>query len=98
MPKSKDEKFWEFVKAKQKDPEFRKAIKEFVKKIVSVHGDGKINMVPFPKNRAAIEIGNYLADTSKIEKMLGWKPKIKLKAGIDKTMKYYKKYRKYYWK
>jgi hypothetical protein len=29
--KSKDDKFWAQLKAAQKDPQFRKAVKEFVK-------------------------------------------------------------------
>lgn len=70
---------------------------DFVKKIIRVTGRGKLKLVPFPKDRETIEIGDYIASTEKIKKTFGWKPKISLEEGIKSTVEYYTRYKKYYW-
>ena len=37
-----------------------------------------------------VDVGNFVVDNTKLKK-LGWKPKIELKVGIQKTMNYFKK-------
>jgi UDP-glucose 4-epimerase len=69
----------------------------FVKKIIEITGKGKYTIKPFPKDRKAIEVGDYVASWEKMEKTYGWKPKVSLEEGIKKTSDYYKKYRRYYW-
>lgn len=73
------------------------SLKEFVKAAIKIYGKGKYTVIPFPPERKKIEIGNYVADYSKITKALGWKPKVNLESGIEKTFKYYEKYKEYYW-
>lgn len=70
---------------------------DFVKKSIKIAGNGKMSIVPFPPSRKAIEIGDYIADRSKIKKMLGWEPKTKVDKGVMKTIAYYRKYKKHYW-
>lgn len=72
-------------------------LKEFVETAINVNGKGKYKLVPFPENRKAIEIGDYIADYFKIYRTLGWQPKVDLETGISKTLAYYKKNKKYYW-
>lgn len=73
------------------------SLKDFVKKAIEVYGKGKFKIVPFPSNRKKIEIGDYIADYSKIKKALDWKPRTKLETGIKRTLKYYEKNKKSYW-
>ena len=73
------------------------SLKDFVKEAIKVNKRGKYRVVGFPEERKKIEIGDYVADYSKISKALGWKPKTKLADGIKKTIEYYKKYKKLYW-
>lgn len=73
------------------------SLKKFVEEAIKVNKKGKFKCVEFPKDRKKIEIGDYIADYSKITKAIGWKPKTKLADGIEKTLTYYKKYKKYYW-
>ncbi len=68
------------------------------KKIVSIAESGKITYTAFTRERAALEPGDYYADISKIKRIVGWKPKVSLDAGIKKTIDYYREYKKYYWK
>ncbi len=69
----------------------------FVKKVVQIFGKGKIVIKPMPNDRKKIEIGDYKADWSKINKTYGWKPGVSLIEGIKSTITYYRKYKKYYW-
>jgi len=70
---------------------------DFVKKTIKIVGSGSFKIVPYPKQRKAIEVGDYIASWKKIKKTYGWKPKTSLDVGIKKTVEYYKKYRKHYW-
>lgn len=73
------------------------SLRDFVRKVIKVLGYGKWVVTKFPDERKAIEIGNYIADITKISKEFGWKPKTNVVEGIKKTIEYYQKYKKYYW-
>ncbi len=60
-------------------------------------GQGGYRLVPFPPDKKRIDIGDYYADYSKIQKTLGWKPKTPLKEGLQRTVGYYMQYRDHYW-
>ena len=71
-------------------------IKELTDLIISVAGIGSVNFVPYPEERKAIEIGDYIADITKI-KELGWSPRIELEEGLKRTIRFYEKYKDNYW-
>lgn len=71
-------------------------LKEFVQMAIGVFGSGSFVEVTFPKERKAIEIGNYIADIKKIKEHLGWEPKTKVESGIMQTIEYYKANKKHY--
>jgi nucleoside-diphosphate-sugar epimerase len=73
------------------------SLKEFVKLAIKIYGKGSYEIVPFPKERKAIEPGDYIADWTKIKRIVGWEPKVHLEDGIRETINFYKKYKKYYW-
>ena len=70
---------------------------DFVKKIIKARGRGQVRLIPFPKEREIIEVGDYVASFEKITKTYGWKPQTKLEDGIKKTLDFYKKYKSHYW-
>jgi UDP-glucose 4-epimerase len=74
------------------------SLETFVKTAVKVFGKGNFKTIPFPAERKSIEVGDYIADRSKIKTKLGWKPEVTLESGLKKTFDYYLKYKKYYWK
>ena len=76
---------------------FPVSLKKFVETAIEVYGKGSFKIVPQPEERKKIEIGDFVADYSKIKRELGWEPKISLKTGIRNTFKYYERYKKYYW-
>jgi len=68
-----------------------------VKLIIDAVGRGTYKLVEYPKEWKKIEIGNYIADITKIKNELGWEPKTDIKEGLIKTVKYYERNKSYYW-
>lgn len=73
------------------------SLKDFVSKAIQVFGRGDYKIIKMPGDRKKIEIGDFVADYSKIVQDVGWKPKISLDEGLKKTFDFYKKNRKHYW-
>lgn len=73
------------------------SLKHFIEEAIKVYGKGKYEIVPLPTDREKIEIGDYVADYTKIHKLLGWSPIVGLSDGLEKTFKYYEKYKQHYW-
>jgi len=70
---------------------------DLAKKIVEVAGSGNYEFVPFTEERKALEPGDYYSDISKIEKLVGWKPKIGLGEGLERTIDFYRLNKSNYW-
>jgi UDP-glucose 4-epimerase len=73
------------------------SFKQIMEKVVHIAGSGEIQFVPWPNDRKRIETGDYVADFSKINKDLGWEPKMPFDKGLEKTITYYRKYKNHYW-
>ena len=58
---------------------------------------GEVKYVPFPKDRLAIDIGDYQGDFSKISKELNWEHKTNFEDGLRKTLDYYRENHIRYW-
>lgn len=57
---------------------------------------GSYELVPFPEERKAIDIGDYYSDFSLISDELGWSPNFSLKTGLTKTLHFYRENLKKY--
>ena len=73
------------------------SLKEIAELLVKLNGGGRFELVPFPQERKTIDIGDYYADFGKIEKELGWSPRVKLEEGLKQTLEYYREHRAHYW-
>lgn len=71
--------------------------KEMAEMVVRVVGKGSIKKVPWPENYKIIEGGDFDCDISKAKTILNWKPENGLEKGIEKTVRFYDKYRQFYW-
>ena len=60
--------------------------------LVSLSGTSKYNVCEYPRNRFAIDIGDYYADFSLAESVLGWTPKVPLADGLMRTLSYYRQH------
>ena len=47
-------------------------------------------LVPFPEDRKRIDIGDFYTDYTRIERALGWAPRVGLREGLERTIAYYR--------
>jgi UDP-glucose 4-epimerase len=73
------------------------SLQELASLLVEINGSGNYELVPFPDDRKAIDIGDYYADFRKIDKLLGWSPEVSLDDGLKQTLEYYRKHHPHYW-
>lgn len=72
-------------------------LKSLAEMMVDLGYGGTLELVPFPPERKAIDIGDYYSDFSLITQELGWQPKVGLREGLMQTMVYYKANHRHYW-
>jgi dTDP-glucose 4,6-dehydratase/UDP-glucose 4-epimerase len=72
-------------------------LQELASLLVEIGGGGNYELVPFPDDRKAIDIGDYYADFRKIDNLVGWSPKVSLDDGLKQTLEYYRKHHAHYW-
>lgn len=65
--------------------------------LVEVAGTGSVHLIPWPANRAAIDIGSVYVDSTKIQDFLGWRPSIDWRDGLERTVAFYRQHREQYW-
>ena len=46
-------------------------------------------MIPFPEDRKAIDVGDFICDYSAFRGQFGWEPKVKFEEGIKKSLEYF---------
>ena len=73
------------------------SLQELAALFVKLNGSGNYELVPFPDDRKAIDIGDYYADFRKIDKLLGWSPQVALENGLRRTLDFYRANRAHYW-
>jgi UDP-glucose 4-epimerase len=75
----------------------RISLKALAELLVESADRGTYEVVPFPPERKAIDIGDYYGDYSLLTKQVGWRPRTPLAAGLAATLRYYAKHRAHYW-
>lgn len=68
-----------------------------VELLLELAGGGSFRLVPFPEERARIDIGSVYADYSRIRSELGWEPRVPLRDGLARMIAYYREHRERYW-
>jgi UDP-glucose 4-epimerase len=48
-------------------------------------------MIPFPEDRKAIDVGDFICDYSSFRNQFGWEPKVKFEEGIQRSLEYFRK-------
>ena len=72
-------------------------LKKLAEMMIDLGYGGTFELIPFPPERKAIDIGDYYSDFSLVTKELGWLPKIGLSDGLSRSIDYYKKNYRHYW-
>jgi len=58
--------------------------------ITEITGTGTIQFVPWPAMAALVETGDFVANTARIHRELGWAPTIGLHDGLSRTVAFYR--------
>ena len=65
------------------------SLRELAETMVAVAGKGRISFIPWPPEKKAIDIGSYYGTSALIERELGWRPRVALRDGLERTIRYY---------
>ena len=52
---------------------------------------GDYQMIPFPEDRKAIDVGDFICDYSAFRDQFGWEPKVSFEDGIQRSLEYFQK-------
>jgi len=72
-------------------------LKDLAAMMTTLVDGSTFELVPFPADRKAIDIGDYYSDYTLIERELGWKPGVVLAEGLARTIAYYREHWPHYW-
>ena len=73
------------------------SLEELAALLVQLNKHGRYELIPFPADQKAIDIGDYYGDFSKIQNALGWSPEVPLENGLAGTLAYYREHHAHYW-
>lgn len=65
------------------------SLKETAEIMCSEIGVASWNLVPFPEDRKAIDVGDFICDYCSFSSAFGWEPKIKFEEGIKRSLEYF---------
>jgi UDP-glucose 4-epimerase len=68
------------------------SLADLAQMLVAVNGSGEWQLVPFPPERKAIDIGDYYGDWARARAVLGWQPATGLQDGLRECLKYYRQH------
>lgn len=71
-------------------------LKDLAAIMVELYEGGTYEIIPFPPERKAIDIGDYYSDYAMIKQSLGWEPHVSLKDGLKRSLGYYIQYHEHY--
>ncbi|MHC5211954.1 MAG: NAD-dependent epimerase/dehydratase family protein [Planctomycetota bacterium] len=64
--------------------------------LVECSGRGEVVCVPWPEDRKPIDIGDYHGSHALITRELGWTPRVSLRDGMMRTVRYYQEHLAHY--
>jgi len=73
------------------------SLKDLAAMLVELCPGANVQVVPFPPDRKAIDIGDYYGDFTRINTDLNWQPKVGLRDGLAASLDYYRKHHRHYW-
>ncbi len=73
------------------------SLRELAELLIDVCGSGRFELVPFPPERKAIDIGSIYVDDRKLRRVLKWRPRVEMREGLARTIDFYRAHRAEYW-
>jgi UDP-glucose 4-epimerase len=65
---------------------------ELTAELVRIAGSGRVEYVSWPRDKKAIDIGSFYADSTRFMKATGWKPSVPLAEGLQRTVDFYRQH------
>ena len=72
-------------------------LRQLAEMLVPLQPGGTFELVPFPPERKAIDIGDYYSDFSLFRRETGWSPEVGLAEGLKRTLDFYRAEYPHYW-
>src|SRR5204863_9878021 len=69
---------------------------DLVTLLIDVAKGGTVGYMPWPPEKKAIDIGSFYADSSRFRAAVGWQPRVALRAGLTRTIEYYRAHLEHY--
>lgn len=66
------------------------SLREIAELVVAAAGSGQISFVDWPPEKRPIDIGSFVADSSRARSLLGWQPRIHVAAGLRQMFAFYR--------
>jgi nucleoside-diphosphate-sugar epimerase len=63
---------------------------DMARAIVAMAGSGRLAFTAWPRIAAQIETGDFVADLTRVEREIGWKPRVALSDGLQQTIAHYR--------
>lgn len=73
------------------------SLAEFTEMLLAIVGTGAVEAVPWPEDKARIDIGDYETDFSRARSELGWAPEVSIEDGLRRTVEFYREHGEHYW-
>jgi UDP-glucose 4-epimerase len=70
--------------------------KDLVALLLDVAGSGSVRFVDWPAEKKRIDIGSFYSDSSKFRKTVGWRPRVELREGFERTIAFYRQHLHHY--
>ena len=72
------------------------SLKDLASKLIEIAGGGRLECVPWPADKKAIDIGSFYADSSKLARTTGWTPTVSLDDGLRRAVDFYRAHFRHY--
>lgn len=66
--------------------------RDLVALLIEVAGTGRVRFIEWPAEKKAIDIGSFYADSSRLRATVGWTPRVPLREGLDRTVRFYREH------
>lgn len=73
------------------------SLRAIAETLIEVAQSGSYRLVPFPDEKKAIDVGSIYVDDNKIRRVLGWRPTVRPREGLERTVPFYREHRAQYW-
>lgn len=67
------------------------SLRELAELMLEIHGAGSYRLVPFPEARRRIDVGSVHVSHERVRAELGWEPRVSLREGLTRAIRFYEK-------